>query len=321
MDTPVELKPSLVKKNNIISGWQQNLHFIKKNYQLYLLVLPAVIYFIIFKYIPLYGIQIAFKNFSPVKGFWGSPFVGLAHFERYFNSADFWMLIKNTLGISFYSLALGFPLPIILALLLNQMDSRRYRSVFQTVVYAPHFISLVVIVGMIQVFLAPQTGIANLIIKEMGFEPIFFMGKPEYFKSIYVVSGLWQNVGWDSVIYLAALAGINPELYESAMVDGANKLHRILHIDIPGIMPTAIILLILNSGQLLSVGFEKAYLMQNSLNRMTSEIIQTYVYKQGLLQGQFSYATAIGLFDAVVNLMILLIVNKLSKTYSESSLL
>lgn len=311
---------SSVKRKNV-SDLNKKIKFIINNYQLYLLALPAVIYFVVFRYIPMYGVQIAFKNFSPVKGFLGSPLVGFQHFERYFSSADFWILIKNTLGISLYSLAVGFPLPIVLALLLNQMESKGYKRFIQTVVYAPHFISTVVIVGMIMVFLSPRHGIVNLFIKQLGFEPIFFMGKPEYFKTIYVLSGVWQSTGWNSVIYLAALAGINPELYESAVVDGANKLQRMLHIDIPGIMPTAIVLLILNSGQLLSVGFEKAFLMQNSLNRMTSEIIQTYVYKQGLLQGNFSYAAAIGLFDSVVNLTILLIVNKLSKKYSDTSLL
>lgn len=310
-----------LEKGNRNSKLYLNIRFIITNYQLYLLLLPAVIYFVLFRYVPMYGVQIAFKNYSPTGGFLGSPFVGLKHFERFFHSPDFWLLIKNTLGISLYNLAVGFPLPIILALLLNQMGNLRYKRFIQTIVYAPHFISTVVIVGMILVFLSPGNGVVNLLLKQMGFEPVFFLGKPEYFKSIYVLSDLWQNAGWNSVIYIAALAGINPELYESAVMDGANKFHRVMHIDIPGIMPTAIILLILNSGQLLSVGFEKAFLMQNSLNRVTSEIIQTYVYKQGLLQSQFSYASAIGLFNAVINLVILLIVNKLSKMYSETSLL
>lgn len=307
------------KKSGVFNN--RKIKYMINNYQLYIFLLPTIIYFIIFKYVPMYGLQIAFKKYSPVKGFTGSPWIGFEHFQRYLNSADFWLLMKNTLGISLYALVVGFPLPIILALLLNQMGGTRYKRVIQTVVYAPHFISTVVVVGMIMVFLSPSTGVVNVIIKQMGFEPIFFMGEPQYFKTIYVLSGIWQSTGWNSVIYLASLAGINPELYESAVVDGASKFRRILHIDIPGIMPTAITLLILNSGQLLSVGFEKAYLMQNSLNRITGEIIQTYVYKQGLIQGNFSYAAAIGLFDAVINLSILLLVNYLSKKYSETSLL
>jgi len=268
----------------------------------------------------MYGIQIAFKDYIVTKGFTGSPWVGFKHFERFFNTPDFWMLIKNTLGISLYSLIAGFPLPIIVSLLLNQMPSKGYKRFIQTTIYAPHFISTVVIVGVVLIFLSPRTGIINQIITLLGGEPIFFMGKPEYFKSIYVLSGIWQNTGWGTIVYLAALANINPELYESSTVDGANRWQKILHIDLPGILPTAIIMLILNSGNILSVGFEKIYLMQNSLNRTTSEVISTYVYKIGLINVQYSYSTAIEMFNAVTNLIILLIVNRLAKSFSETSL-
>lgn len=293
---------------------------ILKHYQLYMLLLPAIIFFLVFKYVPMYGVQIAFRDYLPTKGFLGSPWVGLKHFERFFQSPDFWLILKNTATISLYSLLVGFPLPIIISLLLNQMDSRIYKKFIQNVIYAPHFISTVVLVGMVLLFLSPRYGVVNQFIKMLGGDSVFFMGKPEYFKTIYVFSGVWQSTGWNTVIYLAALSGINPELYESSMVDGANKRQRMLNIDLPGIMPTAVILLILNCGNLLSIGFEKIYLMQNSVNRLASEVISTYEYKTGLLSAQYSYSAAIGLFNAVINLIILFLVNKLAKKVTETSL-
>lgn len=292
----------------------------KKNYQLYILLVPTILYFVVFKYIPMYGIQIAFKDYMVTKGVLGSPWVGFKHFTRFFNSADFLLVLKNTIGISLYGLVVGFPLPIIIALMLNQLTSKRYKKFVQTIIYAPHFISTVVLVGMMLIFLSPRYGIVNKLIQVFGGESIFFMGKREYFKSIFVLSGVWQNTGWGTIIYLAALAGISPDLHEAAIVDGANKWQRIRYIDIPGILPTAITLLILNAGSMLSVGFEKVFLMQNSINRTTSEVISTYVYKQGLLSSQFSYSTAVGLFDALINLIILISVNKLARKFSETSL-
>lgn len=309
----------VIKKHNRVPT-KKKLTLIKKHYQLYLLLLPTMLYFTVFRYIPMYGIQIAFKDYIVTKGVWESSWVGLKHFQRFFNSPEFIMILKNTLGISLYSLVVSFPMPIIIALLINQLGSKRYKKFVQTVIYAPHFISTVVMVGMILIFLSPRSGVINKIIEMFGGEPIFFMGKREYFKSIFVFSGVWQSTGWGSIIYLAALASISIDLHEAAVVDGANKWQRILHIDLPGILPTAITMLILNTGNLLSVGFEKVYLMQNSINRTTSEVISTYVYKQGLLSAQFSYSTAVGLFDALVNLIMLVIVNKLARKFSETSL-
>ncbi|NMB95620.1 MAG: sugar ABC transporter permease [Clostridiaceae bacterium] len=291
-----------------------------RNYQLYLLVLPTVLYYIIFKYIPMYGIQIAFRDYIATRGFTGSPFVGFEHFERFFRSPDFWLLIRNTIGLSLYQLIAGFPLPILVALLLNHLNSEKFKKFTQTVIYAPHFISTVVLVGMLHVFLSPRSGLINLIITTLGGESIFFMAKPEWFKTLYVSSGIWQNTGWGTIVYLAALSSVSPELHESAVVDGANKWRRIWYIDIPGLMPTAVILLILNMGSLMNIGFEKAYLMQSALNRSSSEIISTYVYKIGLLGAQYSFSSAVGLFDSVINLIILLTVNRVAKKATEVSL-
>lgn len=310
-------KPAGKKTSDIIKKTQK---VIAKDYQLYLLALPAVVYFFIFNYVPMYGIQIAFKNFMPVKGIWGSPWVGFKQFERFFSSYQFWQLIKNTIGLSFYELIAGFPVPIILALLINQTRNKKFKKVVQTVTYAPHFISVVVLVGMVSIFLSPRNGLINNIIRLFGGEPIFFMGEPGMFKSLFVFSGIWQNAGWGTIIYLAALAGVSPELYEAAKVDGATKLQIIRHVDIPGIIPTAVTLLIMNAGHIMSVGFQKVYLMQNPLNLISSEIISTYVYKVGLIQSQYSYSAAIGLFNSIINLILLISVNKISKKLSETSL-
>lgn len=293
---------------------------IAKDWQLYLLALPAVIYFVIFHYFPMYGIQIAFKDFMPVKGIIDSPWVGLKHFNRFFSSYQFWALLKNTLGVSIYQLVAGFPIPIIMALMLNQTRNKHFKKIVQTVTYAPHFISVVVLVGMMGIFLSPRSGLINYIITFFGGKPIFFMGEPALFKSVYVWSGVWQNAGWGTIIYLAALAGISPELYEAAKVDGATKWQIIRHVDIPGIIPTAVILLIMNVGSIMNVGFQKVFLMQNPLNLSTSEIISTYVYKVGLIQSQYSYSTAIGLFNTVINVILLVSVNKFAKKVGETSL-
>lgn len=292
----------------------------KRHWQLWVLALPAIIYFVIFNYLPMYGVQIAFKDFYAMKGITGSPWVGLKHFERFFTSYQFKRLITNTLGISFYQLILGFPMPIALALILNQTKNQKFKKTVQTLTYAPHFISVVVMAGIIILFLSPTSGIFNHALRFFGFESINFMAKPEYFKTIYVLSGIWQNAGWGAVIYLAALSGISPSLYEAARIDGANKWHLIRFIDIPSIMPTATILLIMNVGRIMNVGFQKTYLLQNDLNLSTSEIISTYVYKVGLLDAQYSYSAAIGLFNTVINVVLLVSVNKLSKKVSETSL-
>ncbi|UQZ86119.1 putative multiple-sugar transport system permease YteP [Paenibacillus konkukensis] len=293
---------------------------IKKNYDLYLLFLPVLAFFIIFEYVPMYGVQIAFKDFIATKGIWGSPWVGFKHFERFFDSFYFWRLIRNTLGIGLYQLIVGFPVPIVLALMINEVKSSLFRRFVQTVTYAPHFLSTVVAVGMIMMFLSPETGLVNIAIRLFGGEPISFMTEPGWFKSIYVWSGVWQQMGWSSIIYLAALAGIDPQLHEAARVDGASRLRRIWHINLPGIMPTVIVLLILNVGSILGVGFEKVFLMQNSLNMAASDVISTSVYRSGILGAEFSYSAAVGLFNSVVNFILLLTVNRIARKVSETSL-
>jgi putative aldouronate transport system permease protein len=288
--------------------------------QLYLLLLPALLVVFVFQYIPMYGVVIAFKNFKPFKGIIGSDWVGLYHFQRFFDSPSFWRLIGNTLGLSVYQLAAGFPIPILLALSMNILPGRRFKKTVQMVTYAPHFISTVVIVGMLGVFLSKNFGLMNHLIAALGGERVFFLGQPEYFRSLYVWSGIWQSAGWGTIIYLAALAGIDPELHEAAVVDGAVMLQRVWHIDIPGILPTIVILLILNLGQVMSVGFEKAYLMQNALNLDSSEIISTYVYKVGLLNAQYSFSAAVGLFNAAINFVLLAAVNAAARTLGQTGL-
>lgn len=293
---------------------------IRRNWDLYLLILPVIIYYIIFHYAPMYGIQIAFKDFLPMKGIWGSPWVGMKHFERFISSFHFWRLISNTLSISVYQLVVGFPMPIILALSMNEISSKAFKKSVQTITYAPHFISTVVLVGMIIAFLSPQSGMVNNLIRAMGGKAVYFMGEPGWFKSIYVFSGVWQSTGWSSIIYMAALSSIDPQLHESATIDGAGRLQRIWHINIPGILPTAIILFIMNAGSLMGVGFEKVFLMQNDLNRISSDVISTYVYRMGILGAEYSFSSAVGLFNAVINFIVLVAVNTISKKVSETSL-
>ncbi|WP_188454950.1 ABC transporter permease [Virgibacillus oceani] len=289
------------------------------NWQLYVFLLPALTYFFIIHYIPMYGVQIAFKDFIATKGILGSPWTGFDHFERFFNSYYFWRLLKNTLAINFYQLLL-FPLPIIFALMLNELRNGAFKKWSQTLTYAPHFISVVVLVGMLVAFLDPLTGLVNNAIVALGGESVPFLTSPEWFRHIYVWSGEWQALGWGTIIYLAALAGVNPELHEAAKVDGATRMQRILRINLPSILPTVVILFILDIGKFMSIGFEKVLLMQNSLNSETSDIIQTFVYETGLLEGQYSFAAAIGLFDSIINIILLVIVNQIARKTSENSL-
>ena len=292
------------------------------NWQLHLLLLLPLIYLLIFKYVPMWGAQIAFRDFFAVKGIFGSPWVGMANFERFFESPQFWTVLRNTLGLSAYQIAASFPIPIILGLALNNVEHRRFKKTVQLTTYAPHFISTVVMAGMIMRFLSLHTGVVNNALVGLGLERISFMSSPELFQSIYVISGIWQNAGWGTIIYLAALAGVDPQLHEAAIVDGASKLQRTRHIDVPGILPVAIILLILETGRIMQVGFEKAFLLQTPLNLTTSEVIQTYVYKIGLASPvpDYSFATAIGLFNSVINLALILIVNWIARRVSDTSL-
>ncbi len=303
-------------------GLSKGILDLKKCWQLYALFLLPLIYVIVFKYVPMYGAQIAFKDYKFTLGINASPWAGFKHFHRFFNSHEFWNLMSNTLGISIYNLVAGFPFPIILAILLNYARSDRFKKTVQMVTYAPYFISTVVMVSMVLQFLSPRVGIINVVREALGLERINFMGVPDYFKSIYVWSGIWQGTGYGAIVYLAALAGIDPSLHEAAIVDGANKVQRIRHIDIPGILPTAVILLILNTGQILNTGFEKILLMQNPMNMRTSEVIDTFVYQVGLASQtvNYSYPTAVGLFKSVVSLFLIIIVNKIAKRLGGSSL-
>jgi putative aldouronate transport system permease protein len=291
-----------------------------RSWQLYLFLLPTLLYFGIFHYGPLYGAQIAFRDYLGALGIWGSPWVGLQNFTRFFNSAFFTSLLSNTIILSLLMLAFSFPMPVVFALMLNQLGNQRYKRIVQTVSYAPHFISMVVFVGMIFLFTSPSIGIINILVSRLGGPKIYYMGKLAWFRPVYVLSDIWQQTGWGAIIYLAALSGINPELYEAATIDGATKFQRILHIDIPAILPTVTILLVLRSGAIMSLGFEKAFLMQTSLNLDHSEIISTYVYKVGLQGAQFSFGSAVGLFNSVINLTLLLIVNRVARALGETSL-
>ncbi|CAH1220024.1 ABC transporter permease subunit [Paenibacillus sp. JJ-223] len=293
---------------------------LKKHWELYLLVLPPVLYLLIFKYIPMVGVQIAFKDFSVVKGIWDSPWVGLKHFEAFFESPNFWLLIKNTIGISFYSLLAGFPIPIMLALALNEIRTGFFKKSVQMVTYAPHFISTVVMVSIIILMLSPHVGVVDRLFSFLGFPMTNFMGIPEYFKSIYVWSGVWQGMGYSSIIYIAALASVDPSLYEAARMDGASRLRKIWHIDIPALVPVTVIMLILSLGSIMGVGFEKIFLMQNPLNTSASEVISTYVYKVGLIGANFSFSSAVGLFNSIINLILLVVVNAISRKVSQNSL-
>ena len=292
-----------------------------RNWGLYLLLLPAVILMICFTYIPMFGIVIAFKDFTPAAGIYGSPWAGWKYFQEYFNSYQFWPTIKNTLIISLYTILVTFPLPIVVALMCNQITSAKYKKFFQVSTYLPHFISTVVMCGMIILFLSPRTGIISKLVSFVGIELPNLMGQPSAFSSIYVWTEAWQHVGWDSILYIAALSAVDPTLYEAATVDGASKWQKILRIDIPMLLPTITIMLILRMGSVMSVGFEKVYLLQNNLNITASEIISTYVYKMGLISNQYSLSSAINLFNNVINFILLLSMNWISNKLSDTSLI
>jgi ABC-type polysaccharide transport system permease subunit len=295
---------------------------LKKNWQLYVFFSIPLTWFIIFRYWPMFGVQIAFKDFMMGDTIFSARWIGLANFKRFFNYYYFWQLIRNTLSISVYQLIAGFPIPVIFALALNTTQHAGMKKTVQYITYMPYFISTVVMVGLLMQLLNPRIGIVNQAIQFFGGSRTDFMAQPKLFSSVYVWSGIWQHFGWNSIIYLAALAGISPELHESAMIDGASRFKRILYIDIPGILPTMVILLIMNFGSVMSVGFEKIFLMQNNLNITASEVISTYVYTVGLrtMPPEFSYGSAIDLFNSIINLALILTVNKLAQVFSETSL-
>ncbi|SEK58128.1 sugar ABC transporter permease [Paenibacillus sp. OK003] len=291
-----------------------------RHWQFYVLILLPMLYILIFKYIPMFGVIIAFKDYNVVQGIWGSPWTGFKYFEQLFQAPFFWQYFRNTLAISLYGLVVNFPLPILLALALNEIRNGFFKKSVQMVTYAPYFISTVVIVSILIVNLSPNVGLVSNLFRVLGMEPIDFMGNASMFKSIYVFSDAWQFMGYNAIIYIAALSGVNPELYEAAKVDGATRLQKMINIDIPSLIPVMSILLILSVGSTMSVGFEKIYLMQNPLNQYASEVISTYVYKVGLLNSDFSFSAAIGLFNSVVNFVLLVVVNLISKKVSSNSL-
>lgn len=305
------------KRQNI---FQRLLKDIKKNWLLYAMILPVVVWFLIFCYKPMYGVLMAFKDYKIKLGIMESPWVGFKHFRRFFNAYSFTSLLRNTLWLSTYNLIVGFPIPIIFALLLNYLRQTRLKKTVQMVSYAPFFISTVVICGMIAIFTTQDTGIFNVMRGWFGMESVDFMSKPEWFDDIYVWSGIWQGMGWSSIIYISALAGVDYELHEAAIVDGATKDQRIIHIDLPSIKSTIVMLLILQMGSLMGVGFEKVYLLQNSLNKDAASVIATYVYEVGMINSDYGYSTAVGLFNSAINILLLVVANTVVKKISDESL-
>jgi putative aldouronate transport system permease protein len=300
------------------SVWFKAKKSLRRHWQLYLIMIPSLLYFVIFKYIPMMNVVLAFKEYNVTQGIWGSPWVGFKYFELFFSNPMFWTLIKNTLSISLTSMMIGFPIPIILAICLNEIRDGFFRRFTQLITYAPYFISTVIVVSMMMLLLAPRTGIVNIGLQSLGVPPINFLGIPSLFASIFAWSGVWQGSGYTAVIYLAALSGVDTQLYDAAKVDGASRWQKICNIDIPGIMPVVVVMLILNVGSLLSVSFEKVFLLQNPLNLSTSEVISTYVYKIGLLNANYSFATAVGLFNSLIGLILLILVNSLAKRLTNS---
>lgn len=293
-----------------------------KYWQMYLLLIPVIVYYIVFKYMPMVGAQIAFKNFSFRKGIWGSAWVGMAHFERFFSSSQAISIIWNTLYLGFLTIIFCFPMPIILALIVNEIRSERLKNSLKTVTYAPHFVSTIVVVGMMMSMCSPSTGIINTVAVKMGLfeEALYLMGSAKYFRTMYIISQIWKDTGWNAIIFISALSAVDTTLYEAAEVDGANRWQQLINITLPSILPTIIVMLILETGKVLNIGFEKVYAMQNDLNLAVSEVISTFTYKQGLENLEYDYATAIGLFNSVVSFTMLMLVNGISKKFSETSL-
>ena len=289
--------------------------------QLYLLILPAVLVVFFFNYVPIYGLQIAFRDFKPSRGIWGSPWVGLKYFERFVKSPNMWTYVRNTLSLSIWGVLIAFPLKVFLALVINEIGAPRYKKFVQTVTYAPYFISVTVLISMVNLMLNKETGVLTLLFQAMGLHAEDWLTSPRAFPWVYVVSGLWQQPGWGAVIFLAALSGVDQQLHEAAMIDGATRVQRIWHVNLPSILPTVTIMFILQMGGLMSVGHEKALLMQNALNLEASELISTYVYKVGLQKAQYSFSAAVGMFNSVVNVVLMLTMNWIVKKMGQVSAL
>lgn len=302
--------------HNKHAGWR----YFWRNRYLYLLLVPCIVYFIVFNYVPMYGLILAFKDFKFSKGIWGSQWVGWENFKYLFNLDMFYTVLKNSLRLSLMRLVFYFPIPIILALALNEIPFLRFKRLAQTTIYLPYFISWVVIGGILVNLLSPSWGIVNSVIKLFGGEPIFFLGKAEYFPGVVVGSSIWKTAGWDTIIYLAALSGINPDLYEAAAIDGASRLQRIWHVTLPGIKSTIVILLLLNIGNLMTNGFEQIYMLQNGSNMAVSEVFETYSYRLGIVNGRFSFATTVGLFSSVVGFTLLFLADRIAKALGEEGI-
>lgn len=295
---------------------------LKKHKVLYLLMLPGILYYIIFKYVPMYGIIIAFQDYSVGRGILDSKFVGFKHFiEFFYVTPDSWKLIRNTIMLNLYDLLFHFPAPIILALLFHELKGKVFKRLVQSISYMPHFLSTVVIAGILVTFLSPTTGVVNhFLVRVFGMEPISFLGTPDWFRSIYIGSEIWQKVGWGTILYLAAIAGIDPTLYEAAKMDGANRFHQMRHITLMGMLPVMIILFVLTLGNFMESGFQKILLLYNSMNYETSDVINTFVYRRGILDADFSFATAVGLFQSVIGLILIVTANRIVRKHSETSL-
>jgi putative aldouronate transport system permease protein len=298
----------------------KTVQYVLKHKYLYLLLIPAIVYYIVFKYIPMYGVIISFKDFNFKKGILGSDWIGFENFKYMFHLEDFYKVLKNSLYLSFLRIVWGFPVPILLALMLNEIGSRRFKKVCQTVIYLPHFISWVVLGGILVNFLSPTWGVVNEVLAQFGIEPIFFLGKPQYFRPVIVLSSMWKEAGWGTIIYLAAITGINTELYDAAAVDGASKWQRLIYITIPCIRSTIVLNLILRMGSVMSNGFEQIFALQNTQNLSVSEVFETYTYRIGMLGGRYSFAATVGLFTSVVSMVFLLSTNYLSKKLGEESI-
>ncbi|CAM4496561.1 putative aldouronate transport system permease protein [Paenibacillus endophyticus] len=299
---------------------KKTFRYLNKKKFLYLLLLPGIIYFLVFNYVPMYGVIIAFKDFNFAKGIWNSAWIGFENFRYMFGLSDFYTVFWNSLYLSFLKLVIGFPFPIILALFLNEMRNRTYQKITQTIIYLPHFISWVVIGGILVNFLSPSWGVLNLFLKSLGIESIFFLADNDYFRPLVVLSSIWKDSGWESIIYLAAIASINSELYEAASIDGASRLQRLWSITIPSIKSTIIILLILRLGHIMNNGFEQIFVLQNPMNLGVSEVFETYAYRVGILGGRFSFGATVGLFTSVIGLIFLLVSNRIAKLMKEDGI-
>lgn len=320
MQQPSVETGKLRTKKPMNSRFAATLKHIRRDRQLLLLFIPCVLFYVIFRYGPLYGLVIAFKDYSVFQGVLGSEWVGLEHFQKFFSNQDFWMLFRNTFLLGFFTLIFGFPFPIILAVLLNEVRVKWFKKSIQTFSYLPAFLSVVIISSMIIDFLSPTNGLINQFISFLGFEKKYFLVDPNWFRPIYVISEIWATMGYQAIIYLAAIAGINPTLYEAAKVDGANRWHMMRNITIPGLMPTVIVMFILNTGNMFRIGYEKVLLLYNPLTYDVADVFSTYVYRKGLLESSYSYAAAVGMFESAVALVMLLGANQLSKRMGGSGL-